>query len=229
MKHQKRAREEATRKNEPRRLRILVASSLPQTATSITGLLRKHPDLEVIVSSGGSAALQNALQDIDPDVLIFDGDEHEAASVPKFTELAEAIPTILLVHEASASWIRQALQAGIRGLLPYGASADELAAAIRAVASDLLALGAEFSEVIFPSSAPADSEEFEFPFEPLTPREQEVLAMLAEGLLNKEIAGRLKISEHTVKFHISSIMGKLGASSRTEAVMRGIRRGLLYV
>lgn len=229
MKHEKGAREEATRRNELRRLRILVASSLPQTGASIAGLLRKHPDLEVVVFSGSPAALQNALQDIDPDVLIFDGDEHEAASVPNFTDLAEAIPTIVLAHDPSASWIRQAVQAGIRGVLPYGASGDELGATIRAVASGLVAISAEFAEVIFPSSAQADSEEFEVVMEPLTPREQEVLAMLAEGLLDKEIAGRLKISEHTVKFHISSIMGKLGASSRTEAVMRGIRRGLLYI
>ena len=224
-----RARDEAIRKNQAGRMRVLVASSLPQTATSIAGLLRNHPDLEIIVSSGAAAGLQNAVRDLDPDVLIFDGDEHEAESTPDLRELAEAIPTIVLVHEPWAAWIRQALHAGVRGVLPYGASADELTAAIRAVASGLLTLSTEFAEVIFHSSGQADSEELEVVMESLTPREQEVLAMLAEGLLNKEIARRLQISEHTVKFHISSIMGKLGASSRTEAVTRGIRRGLVYI
>jgi DNA-binding NarL/FixJ family response regulator len=65
--------------------------------------------------------------------------------------------------------------------------------------------------------------------EPLTPRESEVLQMLASGFANKTIAARLKISEHTVKFHVASILGKLGAGSRTEAVSLGIRRGLVLL
>jgi len=65
--------------------------------------------------------------------------------------------------------------------------------------------------------------------EELTPRESEVLQMLANGLANKEIAARLSISEHTVKFHVASILGKLGAGSRTEAVSLGIRRGIVLL
>jgi DNA-binding NarL/FixJ family response regulator len=65
--------------------------------------------------------------------------------------------------------------------------------------------------------------------EPLTPRENEVLQMLASGLGNKEIAAKMEISEHTVKFHVASILGKLGAASRTEAVSLGIRRGLVLL
>ena len=65
--------------------------------------------------------------------------------------------------------------------------------------------------------------------EPLTPRELEVLRVLALGLANKEIGSKLGISEHTVKFHVAAILGKLGASSRTEAVAIGIRRGLIFV
>nr|MDP9115518.1 response regulator transcription factor [Acidobacteriota bacterium] len=64
---------------------------------------------------------------------------------------------------------------------------------------------------------------------PLTPREMEVLRMMADGAANKEIAWKLGISEHTVKFHITSIMGKLRANSRTDAVMQGIRRGLILI
>ncbi|MGH9841805.1 MAG: response regulator transcription factor, partial [Blastocatellia bacterium] len=65
--------------------------------------------------------------------------------------------------------------------------------------------------------------------EPLTPREREILNLLAEGLGNKEIAGRLHISEHTVKFHVSSVFAKLGVASRTEAVTEGLRRGLILL
>jgi DNA-binding CsgD family transcriptional regulator len=71
------------------------------------------------------------------------------------------------------------------------------------------------------------------PIEPeldaLTPREREVLDMLASGLSNKEIAWRMKISEHTVKFHVASVFAKLDVSTRTEAVMQGIRRGLVMM
>lgn len=63
--------------------------------------------------------------------------------------------------------------------------------------------------------------------ERLTPRERQVLFLMSEGLGNKEIAARLGISDHTVKFHASSILGKLGAGSRTEAVSQGIKRGLI--
>ena len=84
----------------------------------------------------------------------------------------------------------------------------------------LISVTAEASSLIIPSAA-------EFAVENLTPREMEILEMLAEGLSNKQIAGRLNISEHTGKFHVNSILGKLGAGTRTEAVMRGLRSGLL--
>ena len=83
-------------------------------------------------------------------------------------------------------------------------------------------------DAMFPAAEPASSPLAEL-IEPLTPRESEVLQMLASGLANKEIATRLAISEHTVKFHVASILGKLGAASRTEAVTLGIRRGLVLL
>jgi DNA-binding NarL/FixJ family response regulator len=80
----------------------------------------------------------------------------------------------------------------------------------------------------FPASAPASQPLAELP-EPLTRREREVLQMLAAGLANKEIAARLHISDHTAKFHVAAILGKLGAATRTEAVALGIRRGLVLL
>jgi DNA-binding NarL/FixJ family response regulator len=136
---------------------------------------------------------------------------------------------VVAVGNTSGEWIGRALRYGIRGLLPQTASVEELASAVRAVAAGLLVISPEFGDVMLSQSNTAEAEESEVAIEALTPREQQVLAMLSEGLLNKEIADRMQISEHTVKFHISSIMGKLGASSRTEAVTRGIRRGLVFV
>jgi DNA-binding NarL/FixJ family response regulator len=83
-------------------------------------------------------------------------------------------------------------------------------------------------DAMFPAVEPA-SRPFAELTEPLTPRESEVLQMLASGLGNKEIAARLAISEHTVKFHVAAILGKLGAASRTQAVSLGIRRGLVLL
>jgi len=135
---------------------------------------------------------------------------------------------VALVANPPAGWISRALHAGARGLLPPGVSGDDLASALRVSAAGMVVLSQEFSDILFANSLRGNDEAIESA-ESLTTREQEVLVMMAEGLLNKEIADRLRVSEHTVKFHVSSIMAKLGASSRTEAVTRGIRRGLLFV
>ena len=126
-----------------------------------------------------------------------------------------------------------ALGTGVRAVLPNDISSEQLVAALEAVASGLLVLHPAQSLTPvntngFPSS-PARSPGLEELAEALTPRESEVLQMLASGLGNKEIAARLAISEHTVKFHVASILGKLGAASRTEAVSLGIRRGLILL
>jgi DNA-binding NarL/FixJ family response regulator len=111
-------------------------------------------------------------------------------------------------------------------LLLRDVSAVELAAAVHAVASGLTVLDPEVASVFGRGRRPsaANAEPLS---EPLTERELEVLRELALGLPNKAIALRLGISEHTVKYHVGEILGKLDAASRTEAVMLGARRGLL--
>jgi len=225
-------RVEATKDDEHFRVRVLVASSLPMTAAGLGSLLRAHPCLEIIASSAGQAQLQDVIRDTEPDVLMLDIDEYVTEDrhiLALVARLAAMVPIIALTANASASWIGHALRAGVRGLLRHAVSGDELAFAARAAAAGLVVLSPEINEILLARGIEVDSDEFEPQAESLTPREQEVLAMLAQGLLNKEIADRLHISEHTVKFHISSIMGKLDASSRTEAVTRGIRRGLVFL
>jgi DNA-binding NarL/FixJ family response regulator len=109
----------------------------------------------------------------------------------------------------------------VRAILPLDASAAQIIAAIHAAAAGLIVVPAEDSPLLFPSP-PVES----IP-EPLTARELEVLEMLAEGVSNKIIAFRLGISEHTAKFHVNAILAKLSAGTRTEAVTRGIRLGLI--
>jgi len=106
--------------------------------------------------------------------------------------------------------------------LPRDAPAEQIVAALHAATAGLMAFPIEAASTFIPTSSASEVEN-------LTPREMETLEMLAEGLSNKQIAGRLHISEHTAKFHVNSILGKLGAGTRTEAVVRGLRSGLLKV
>ncbi len=111
---------------------------------------------------------------------------------------------------------------GVHAILPRDAPAEQIVAALHAASAGLIAIPLEASAVLIPAASASEVEN-------LTPREMETLEMLAEGLSNKQIAARLQISEHTAKFHVNSILGKLGAGTRTEAVMRGLRSGLLKV
>jgi DNA-binding NarL/FixJ family response regulator len=133
---------------------------------------------------------------------------------------------ILLVHGSIADWA-DAVRLGVKAVLPSSATGPQVSAAIEAAAVGLGVFYPGEAENLFRSQR--SNESLETLPEPLTPREIRVLQLLAEGLGNKQIASRLEISEHTVKFHVASIMGKLGAASRTEAVTLGIRRGIVLI
>jgi len=133
---------------------------------------------------------------------------------------------VVLTDRVTRREIQTALRSGANAVLHRHSSFREIAAALEAAAAGLTALGPAEIDALLPPAPPDSHEDFA---EPLTPREIEVLMLLADGKGNKEIANRLKVSEHTVKFHVSSILGKLGAASRTEAVTEAIRRGLVTV
>jgi DNA-binding NarL/FixJ family response regulator len=141
-----------------------------------------------------------------------------AAATDWLFELMESTPIVLLSPEPDQTIFNRIRRAGAGGLLQSNAPCEQIVQAIKAVASGLL---------VFDGDLAAQPSAEEAMPEPLTPREAEVLQLLADGLGNKEIAAGLGISEHTIKFHIRSILGKLGAASRTEAVARGLRSGLI--
>ena len=148
-----------------------------------------------------------------------------------------SVAALLSPEMQSSERIVGLLQNGVRGILPHTASASELNAAVRAAAQGLTVLAAEFLEMslLFSDEQPTDESGGDIIYsdkamiENLTVRETEVLELLVEGESNKRIADRLKISEHTVKFHVASILAKLGAGTRTEAVTQALRRGLIML
>jgi DNA-binding CsgD family transcriptional regulator len=129
-------------------------------------------------------------------------------------------PTVLLSDDPLASLD---LPAGIRAVLPYESQPRQIVAALQAVSEGLVVVPASAAEQMF------EERRNDSLVEPLTDREIKVLEMVAEGLSNKQIAGNLNISEHTAKFHVNSILGKLNAGTRTEAVTHAIRAGILKV
>jgi DNA-binding NarL/FixJ family response regulator len=115
------------------------------------------------------------------------------------------------------------------GVVPSDATAEELIAAVGALYHGLIVLHPHIAARLVAAIEPSPASDVEPLVEPLTGREHEVLQLIGQGLANKMIADRLRISEHTVKFHVSAIYAKLGVASRTEAVRAGARRGLIVL
>jgi DNA-binding NarL/FixJ family response regulator len=124
----------------------------------------------------------------------------------------------------SAEQAREALAAGARGVLSRERLEEQLLPSVQAVVLGLLVLDESFGDALLRAPAATDAL-----VEPLTPRENEVLQLLAEGLTNRRVGERLGISEHTAKFHVNAILGKLGAQSRGEAIAQAARLGLLVL
>ncbi|HYL63157.1 MAG TPA: response regulator transcription factor [Candidatus Methylomirabilis sp.] len=178
------------------------------------------------LDSFGGQILDNEL-----DAIVVDGsgdNAHALLDALIESDLAAEAPVVVLLDHPRPDWTPAALRSGVRAVLPSDVSANQLAAALQGVGAGLLVLHPSQAVAAMPavSAFPAPPAELA---EPLTPREREVLQRLASGLVNKQIADQLRISEHTVKFHVASILGKLGAATRTEAVSLGIRHGLVLL
>jgi len=211
-------------------IRVFIVASSPLARAGLENLLAAR-DIEVAASSETVDALAEMLADAAPDVVLIDssGEPFESALESITTSgLASDVSVVILSDGITPAASTDALRAGIRAALPGDISPEQLVSALQAVANGLLVVHPSHANEGLPagSAPPRTLDELA---ESLTRRELEVLQMLAAGLSNKEIATRLNISEHTVKFHVASILGKLGAASRTEAVSLGIRRGLVLL
>lgn len=193
-------------------IRLFVVARSAVVRAGLEALARQRETFELAGSSGTVPS-----QPIEADVILADdGGGEWAVELP-----------LVLLGDGGPEWTLEALRSGARAALPRDASAAEIAAAVEAAAAGLVAVPA--GAVATLARARPSERQDEGPVQPLTPREIEVLRMLAEGFGNKTIAWKLKISEHTVKFHVASIFTKLNAGTRTEAVTAGVRRGLILV
>jgi len=211
-------------------IRVFLIAASPLARAALQNRI-KSQSAKIVGTAAAIDALSSDLSDAQADVLLVDASAESPEAIIESlvdSDLAAEIPTVVLTEAASAAASAQALQAGIRALLPSEVSTDQLAAALQAAAAGLVVLHPTEISAALPGAAPASQPLAELP-EPLTRREREVLQMLAAGLANKEIAARLHISDHTAKFHVAAILGKLGAATRTEAVALGIRRGLVLL
>lgn len=205
-------------------LRALIIANDPLARAGLATLLAGQPGCTITGQVSGETDLAVAVEVYLPDVVVWDLGWDPTVALERLADLAEAGPPIvgLLPDETHAAdaWI-----AGARGLLLREVAAESLVAALTAVTRGLMVLDPALADALRPTGdlTPAPL------VEDLTPRELEVLQLLAEGLSNKAIAYQLDISEHTIKFHVNAIMRKLGAQSRTEAAVRATRMGLILL
>jgi two-component system, NarL family, response regulator YdfI len=211
-----------TQRNGGRVIRVLLAAASTVRRAGLEALVKKAPLLQFAGSLHNALAVAQYAAQLQPDVVLLDLENETPARE------SAMFPVVTLIDEPSADWTARALRSGVKAILPRDSGMEEILAAIQAAHAGLVLLDANVTQNLA-SRIPAPSVQPSPALEDLTPREIEVLRMLAEGLGNREMAARLGISDHTVKFHISSILDKLGAATRTEAVTMGIRMGIILL
>ena len=210
-------------------IRVVVAATSAVRRGGLEAIVRESTSLKLVGAVPGLIGLAGRAQQMHPDVLLADlsqPDPHFPSTVASLDQTG--IATVTLIDEPELAWTAAALRSGARAILPRESSEAEIVSAVFAAYRGLVLLDPETTRELASQTRAAPKHPSEA-VEELTAREIEVLRLMAEGFGNKEIASRLGISDHTVKFHISSILAKLGASSRTEAVTQGIRMGLVLL
>jgi len=204
-------------------LRLSLVAEDPLARGALSRALGDQGDMPFLVASGTQVDLESAPGE-PPDVVLWDTGMRLAGAEARVEPPDLGAPVLALVADEAAG--EAALGMGVRGLLFRDVDPAALSAALLAVARGLSVFDPSLSELrAAPRDAPL-SARTRAP-EPLTPREREVLGLLAEGLSNKAIADRLAISEHTAKFHVNAVLAKLGVQRRTEAVVRAAKLGLV--
>ena len=209
----------------PNPIRVMLVDDHKVVRSGLSAFLLAYDDMVMVGEAGSGEDAVRFCEHTQPDVILMDlvmPDMDGATATHVIREKHPSIQVIALTSFKEQELVQAALQAGAIGYLLKNVSADELAEAIRMASIGQPTLAAEAAQVLIqasrnPTNAPVE----------LTEREQEVLALLVEGLNNLQIAERLVVSRSTVKFHVSSILSKLGVSSRTEAVALALKNHLV--
>lgn len=204
-------------------IRVFVVAPTPMMQAGLRAMLAA-PEMQVVGETSTAGEIVSELPGID--VIVVDETLLEDVERAMANNTNGTVALVVLTNNDERSLaVLRALSLGGWSLVPLDATTAQLQASVVAAVQGLITLPVAFADRLFqqrPVVGAVGTLE-----EPLTAREREVLELVSQGLSNKLIARSLQISEHTVKFHISSISTKLGASSRTEAVSRGVRRGLI--
>ena len=203
-------------------IRILVADDHPVVRDGLVAMLSTQPDFLIVGEAATGAQVVKQVTALKPEVVLLDLEMPEMDGVAALERVGEVSPETKVIAFTAFDTderILGAVRAGVRGYLLKGAPRGELFDAIRVVSQG--------GSLIEPAIASRILQQANKSEETLTEREREVLALLAQGKSNKDIAAALVITERTVKFHVSSIMGKLGASNRTEVVTLAAQKGIV--
>ena len=233
-------------------IRLAVVADSPLVQAGLEALVAGDADVQIVrgvligSDDGANMSPWERAAGLGPDVILWapaspadvlPALDHAAedAGPGTFGDAGAGLPALVIVADVPTADVVEALRAGVRAVLPTASAAPAVTAAVQAAAAGLVTLRPQDADAALArtpgdprADAPAPAAR---PTTPgvLSAREREVLALMAEGLANKQIAGRLGISEHTVKAHVAAIFGKLGAGTRAEAVVTAARRGLLML
>lgn len=204
------------------KIHILIADDHFIVRMGLTALVNMEPDMEVIGEAANGAQAVDIFGKLNPDLVLMDLRMPVKDGIQATAEIRNKFPVariLMLTTYDGDEDIHKALQAGAQGYVLKNSTAEALIPALRAVAAGQQWIPKDIASRLVSRKS----------FEELTPRELQVLHQLARGLANKEIADTLNISEHTVKDHLKSILGKLRVADRTEAVTTAIQRGIIHL
>jgi two-component system, NarL family, response regulator LiaR len=206
-------------------IRILLADDHTVVRSGLSAVLAMQDDFKIVGEAADGEEALRLCESLKPDVVLMDllmPKLDGVAATKRIKERWPQVQVIALTSFKEKEYVEGALKAGASGYLLKNVSADELVNAVRRAVAGQPSLSPEAAQVLIQRvNEPAH------PGLDMTGREKEILALMVEGLSNNKIAERLTINQSTVKFHVSNILGKLGVTSRTEAVALAVKRRLI--
>lgn len=213
-------------------IRVAVAAESAVERAGLAALLTGSPAITLVHATEHVRDLEAiaSAHDVDVVVIALRASSDLALPLQLTPDRAHSAPAlVVLIDNAPIDWLAAAYARGVFAVFPRDVRADELHGAVQSAGAGLVTLTRENYAALGVGARVMRTSTSANNVEALTPRETEILGMLADGLANKEIAVRLNISSHTVKTHVQSLFTKLGADTRAEAVAVGVRRGLILL